>query len=345
MSNKEECINSKKMISSICISKDYELLGGCDMVQECLFNLHTSNAIYTHFGLTSTEEYRVSHRKLRKKYSEEDTEKKKKLIEELELDKLETKFTVFERELRDVKDTSFQKCIEYLPEEYKNQEKEAYKKLIEKKIVKDSSAISIRYTNGEFIQVSLEYLSKDYIEKFSNIINNNQEKYEKVSDAEIIKAPLLKFEKKHDVEIEYLKKIKTAYNNLNFDEIYDLLDANCFKKSISKKDKYNIIIGKKEIIENYQNLVNIASQNNLMYQGCIYGEITDENEPILAIHFKGSEKNDNSSRKRIFSLSIRINDDNLISEINIRDEEQYAGKYLDSESLEKIKIGAYSDFS
>ncbi len=40
-----------------------------------------------------------------------------------------------------------------------------------------------------------------------------------------------------------------------------------------------------------------------------------------------------------------MNDDNVIDEINIRDEKQYAGKYLDKDSLEKIKTGTYSDFN
>ena len=349
MSNKESSINYKKIITSISICKNYELLGGCDITDDCLFNLHTKNAIYTHFGLTNTDKYYVCHKKIRHKYSKEDTEKKKKLIEELELEKLESKFNNLERNFKDVNSTSFQELIEYLPEEYKNKEKEQYNELIEKEksIIKDSSSILIRYTNGEIVKVSTEYLSKDFIEKFCNIINNKHEKYEEVSVGDIIEAPLLRFEKKHEVEIEYLEKIMKAYYNLNFNEIYDLLDDNCFKMSISDKDKYNTLMGKKEIIENYENLTKIAKQNNLIYQGSIHGELTGESEPILAIHFIGREKDhfNNPARTRYFSLSIRVNDDNLIDEINIRDEDQYLGKYLDKDSLEKIKKGMYSDFN
>lgn len=163
---------------------------------------------------------------------------------------------------------------------------------------------------------------------------------------ELIKAPLLRYEKKHNVEIEYLEKIIKAYCNLNFKEIYDLLHDNCFKMSCSSKDKYNTIMGKKGIIENYENLIKIAKQNDLIYQGSLYGELTNENEPILAIHFVGREKNyNNPGRKRAFSLSIRINDDNLIDEINIRDEERYVGKYLDNKAIERVKTGTYSDFN
>lgn len=349
MSNKESSINYEKVICSISICKNYELLGGCDISDDCLFNLHTKNAIHTHFGLTSTDEYHVSHNRIRNKYSEEDTTQKKNLIKELNLDKLETKFNIFERRLEDVNDTSYQGLIECLPEEHKNKLKEGYKELVkkEKSDVKDSSAIIVRYTNGDFIKVSLEYLDEDFIQKFTNIINDRPEKYEKVSSDEIIKAPLLRYEKKHDIEIEYLEKIRMAYYNLNFKEIYDLLGDNCIKMSCSQKDKYNTIIGKKEIIENYENLVKIAKQNDLIYQGSIHGELTFENEPILAIHFVGREKSNynNLERKRFFSLSIRINDDNLIDEINIRDEDELPGKYLDDNAREKVKKGIYSDFN
>lgn len=348
MSNKESRINYKKVISSISISKNYELLGGCDISDDCLFNLHTKNAIYTHFGLTSTDEYHVSHNRIRNKYSEEDTKQKKDLIKELNLDKLENKFNIFERSLEDINDTSYQGLIECLPNEYKNKLKEGYKELVknEKSKVKDSSSIIVRYTNGDFIEVSLQYLDKDFIQKFTSIIKDRPEKYEKVSSDELIKAPLLRYEKKHDMEIEYLEKIRMAYYNLNFNEIYDLLYDNCFKMSCSKKDKYNTIMGKKNIIENYENLINIAKKNDLIYQGSIHGELTDENEPILAIHFVGREKHnyDNPKRKRAFSLSIRINDNNLIDEINIRDEDELPGKYLDTSALEKVKEGTYSDF-
>lgn len=348
MSNKESSINYKRIISSISICKNYELLGGCDISDDCLFNLHTKNAIYTHFGLTSTNEYHVSHNRIRNKYSEEDTIQKKNLIKELNLDKLENKFNIFERRLEDVNDTSYQGLIECLPEEHKNKLKEGYKELVkkEKSDVKDSSAIIVRYTNGEFIKVSLQYLDEDFIQKFNNIIKEKPEKYEKVSSDELIKAPLLRYEKKHDIEIEYLEKIRMAYYNLNFNEIYDLLYDNCFKMSCSQKDKYNTIMGKKDIIENYENLIKIAKQNDLIYQGSIHGELTHENEPILAIHFVGREKSnyDNPERKRAFSLSIRINDDKLIDEINIRDEDELPGKYLDKNALEKVKEGTYSDF-
>lgn len=349
MSNKESSINYEKAICSISICKNYELLGGCDISEDCLFNLHTKNAIYTHFGLTSTNEYHVSHNRIRNKYSEEDTTQKKNLIKELNLDKLETKFNIFERRLEDVNYTSYQGLIECFPEEHKNKLKEGYKELVkkEKSDVKDSSAIIVRYTNGEFIKVSLQYLDEDFIQKFNKIINDRPEKYEKVSSDELIKAPLLRYEKKHDIEIEYLEKIRMAYYNLNFKEIYDLLYDDCFKMSCSQKDKYNTIMGKKDIIENYENLVKIAKQNDLIYQGSIHGELTFENEPILAIHFVGREKSnyDNPKRKRFFSLSIRINDDNLIDEINIRDEDELPGKYLDENVLEKVKEGTYSDFN
>lgn len=349
MSNKESSINFEKAICSISICKNYELLGGCDISEDCLFNLHTKNAIYTHFGLTSTNEYHVSHNRIRNKYSEEDTTQKKNLIKELNLDKLETKFNIFERRLEDVNYTSYQGLIECFPEEHKNKLKEGYKELVkkEKSDVKDSSAIIVRYTSGEFIKVSLQYLDEDFIQKFNKIINDRPEKYEKVSSDELIKAPLLRYEKKHDIEIEYLEKIRMAYYNLNFKEIYDLLYDNCFKMSCSQKDKYNTIMGKKDIIENYENLVKIAKQNDLIYQGSIHGELTFENEPILAIHFVGREKSnyDNPKRKRFFSLSIRINDDNLIDEINIRDEDELPGKYLDENALEKVKEGTYSDFN
>lgn len=349
MSNKENSINYKKIISSISICKNYELLGGCDISNDCLFNLHTKNSIYTHFGLTSTDKYYVCHKKIRHKYSKEDTEKKRKLIEELELEKLESKFNNLERNYKDVNNTSFQELIEYLPEENKNKEKKQYSELIENKksIIKDSSYILIRYTNGEIVKVSTEYLSTEFIEKFCNIINNKHENYEEVSIGDIIETPLLRFEKKHDVEIEYLEKIRRAYYNLKFNEIYDLLCDNCFKLSISKKDKYNTLMGRKKIIENYENLAKIAKQNDLIYQGSMYGELTNENEPILAIHFVGREKNNynNPAKTREFSLSIRVNDDNLIDEINIKDENQYSGKYLDEYSLEKIKTGIYSDFN
>ena len=348
MNNKESSINYEKVICSISICKNYDLLGGCDISDDCLFNLHTKNAIYTHFGLTSTDEYHVSHKKIQNKYSEEDTTQKKNLIKELNLDKLETKFNIFERRLEEVNDTSYQMVIESLPEEQKNYLKEGYKELVkmEKSDVNDSSAIIVRYTNGEFIKVSLQYLDEDFIQKFSNIINDRPEKYEKVSSDELIKAPLLRYEKKHDIEIEYLEKIRMAYYKLNFKEIYDLLYDNCFKMSCSQKDKYNTIMGKKDIIENYENLVKIAKQNNLIYQGSIHGELTSENEPILTIHFVGREKNnyDNPERKRLFSLSVRINDDNLIDEINIRDGDELPGKYLDKNAIEKVKEGTYSDF-
>lgn len=350
MSNKESSINYEKVICSISICKNYELLGGGNISDDCLFNLHTKNAIYTHFGLTSTDEYHVSHNRIRNKYSEEDTKQKKSLIKELNLDKLENKFNIFERRPEDVNDTSYQRLIECLPEEHKNKLKEGYKELVknEKSDVKDSSAIIVKYTNGEFIKVSLQYLDEDFIQKFTNIITNKPEKYEKVSSDELIKAPLLRYEKKHDVEIEYLEKIRMAYYNLNFNEIYDLLYDNCFKMSCSQKDKYNTIMGKKDIIENYENLIKIAKQNNLIYQGSLHGKLTNENEPILAIHFVGREKRrnyNNPERKREFSLSIRINDDNLIDEINIRDEDELTGKYLDSNALEKVKEGTYSDFN
>ena len=349
MSNKESSINYKKVISSISMCKNYELLGGCDISDDCLFNLHTKNAIYTHFGLTSTDEYHVSHKRIKHKYSEEDTAQKKKLIKELNLDKLESKFNILERRLEDVNDTSYQEMIECLPEEYKNKHKESYNKLVEneKSNIKDSSSIIITYTNGEVIKVSLQYLDENFIQKFNNIIKNKQEEYEEVSSEELIKTPLLRFQKKHDVEIEYLEKIRMAYYNLNFDEIYDLLSDNCFKMSCSQKDKYNTIMGKKDIIENYENLIKIAKQNDLIYQGSLHGELTYENEPILAIRFVGREKNNNnnSERKRAFSLSIRINDENLIDEINIRDADEFAGKYLDSNAIEKVKKGAYSDFN
>ncbi len=349
MSNKESSINYKKVISSISICKNYELLGGCDISDDCLFNLHTKNAIYTHFGLTSTNEYHVSHRKIRHKYSEEDTIQKKNLIKELNLDKLKSKFNIFEKRLKDVNDTSYQEFIECLPEEHMSKQKEGYNKLVnqEKSNIKDSSSIIIRYTNGEYIRVSLQYLDEDFIQKFSNIINNKQEKYEEASLDEIVKAPLLRYEKKHDIEIEYLEKIRMAYYNLNFNEIYDLLYDNCFKMSCSQKDTYNTLKGKKEIIENYEHLIKLAKQNNLIYQGSLHGELTNENEPILAIHFVGREKSnyDNPERKRTFSLSIRINDDSLIDEINIRDEDEYIGKYLDNNAIEKVKKGIYSDFN
>lgn len=244
MSNKESSINYKRIIGSISICKNYELLGGCDISDDCLFNLHTKNAIYTHFSLTSTNEYHVRHNRIRNKYSEEDTIQKKNLIKELNLDKLENKFNIFERRLEDVNDTSYQGLIECLPEEHKNKLKESYKELIkkEKSEVKDSSAIIIRYTNREFIKVSLQYLDEEFIQKFNNIIKEKPEKYEKVSSDELVKALLLRYEKKHDIEVEYLEKIRMAYYNLNFNEIYDLLYDNCFKMSCPQKDKYNTII-------------------------------------------------------------------------------------------------------
>jgi len=149
------------------------------------------------------------------------------------------------------------------------------------------------------------------------------------------------------VEIEYLEKIRMAYYNLNFNKIYDLLCDDCLKMSCSQKDKYNTIIGKKGIIENYQKLIKTAKQNDLIYQGSLHGELTNKGEPILAMHFVGREKSNyyNPERKRAFSLSIRINNDNLISEINIRDEDEFAGKYLNENAIEKIKEGTYSDFN
>ncbi len=233
--------------------------------------------------------------------------------------------------------------------EHKSKQKEGYDKLVnqEKSNIKDSSSIIIRYTNGEYIRVSLQYLDEDFIQKFSNIINNKQEKYEEASSDEIVKAPLLRYEKKHDIEIDYLEKIRMAYYNLNFNEIYDLLYDNCLKMSCSQKDTYNSLKGKKEIIENYKRLIKVAKQNNLIYQGSLHGELTNENEPMLAIHFVGREKSnsDNPEKKRTFSLSIRINDDSLIGEINIRDEDEYSGKYLDNNAIEKVKKGIYSDFN
>ncbi len=125
MSNKESSINYKKVITSISICKNYELLGGCDILDDCLFNLHTKNAIYTHFGLTSTNVYHVSHKRISHKYSEEDTIQKKNLIKELNLDKLKSKFNIFERRLKDVNDTSYQEFIECLPENIRVNKKKA----------------------------------------------------------------------------------------------------------------------------------------------------------------------------------------------------------------------------
>lgn len=349
MSNKESSINYEKVICSISICKNYELAGGFDTSYDGLFNLHTKKAIYAHFLETNADEYDVSNTKILNKYSEEDTAQKKNLIKELNLDKLENKSNIAERRLEDVYDTSYQGIIECFSKEHKSKLKEDYKELVknQKSDLKDSSAIIVRYTNGEVIKVSIQYLDEDFIQKITNIIKDKTENYEKVSLDELIKSPLLRYEKKHDVEIEYLEKIKMAYYNLNFHEIYDLLHDNCFKMSCSQKDKYDTIIGKEKIIENYENLVKIAKQNDLIYQGSIYGELTDENEPILAIHFVGREKSnyDNTERKSSFSLSIRINDDNLIDEINIRDEDEFLGKYLDKESLKKVKEGTYSDFN
>jgi hypothetical protein len=349
MNNKESSINYKRVISSIHMCINYKLHGGCYVSNDCLFNLHTSNAIYVHFEFANTEEYPIDHKRICYKYSEEDTEEKNKLIKELNLYKLENKFNIFEKNFKEINDISYQKIIEYVLEEYMTKEKEFYNELVEKEktILEDSSAIIIRYTNGDTIKISFEYLSKDLIEKISQIINNKHEKYEDISTDEIIKTPLLRFEKKHELEIKYLEKIKMAYYNLNFNKVFDLVHDNCFKMSVSPKDTYNTLIGKKEIVENYKNLVKIAKNNNLIYQGCIYGELTEENEPILALHLEGREKNNcnNVDRKRVFSLSIRIDDDNLIHEINIRDEEAYAGKYLDDKAIEKVKLGTYSDFS
>ena len=58
MSNKESSIHYKRIIRTISVSKNYELLVGCDIVDNGLFKLHTKNAIYTHFASTSTEEYK-----------------------------------------------------------------------------------------------------------------------------------------------------------------------------------------------------------------------------------------------------------------------------------------------
>ena len=349
MSYKESSINYKKVISSICICKNYELFGGLDIIEKCLFNLHTKNAIYTYFGLTNTEEYHVCHNRIRRKYSEEDTQIKKKLLEELGINELKSNFHVFEKNLKDVNDTSFQRIVKCLPEEYKNKEKQNYKELIKNKKskIEDKSFILIKYTNGDFVRISLEYLNDEFIKKFSDIINNGQEKYKDALEDEIVRAPLLRFENKHDIEIEYLKKFLHAYYDLNFKNIYDLLYDNCFKISTSNKDKYNTIIGKNEIIENYENLIRIAKRNNLIYQGSIFGELTNENESILKINFTGRERNNynDQKRERKFLLSIRINDENLIYEINIADAEGCKGKHLSREDIDKIKKGEYSDFN
>ena len=148
--------------------------------------------------------------------------------------------------------------------------------------------------------------------------------------------PLLRFEQKHDIEIKYLNIIINAYQTLNFKKLYELLFHNCFKITTS-----NQIIGKEKIIDNYEELVKIAKQNNIIYQGSIYGELTYEREPILAIHFVGKS---NTNIKN-FSLSIRLNKNNLIHEINIKDDKKYASKFLDNNSLNKVKNGQYSNFN
>lgn len=153
--------------------------------------------------------------------------------------------------------------------------------------------------------------------------------------------PLLRFEQKHDIEITYLNIIINAYQTLNFKKLYELLFHNCLKIMTSCNNSYNEIIGKEKIIDNYEELVKIAKQNNIIYQGSIYGELTYEREPILAIHFVGQS---NTNIKN-FSLSIRLDKNNLIYEINIKDEKKYASKFLDNNSLNKVKNGQYSDFN
>ncbi len=152
--------------------------------------------------------------------------------------------------------------------------------------------------------------------------------------------PLLRFEQRHDIEVTYLNIIINAYQTLNFNKLYELLFHNCFKITTSGDNSYNEINGKDKIIDNYEELVKIARQNNIIYQGSIYGELTYEREPILAIHFVG--KSNNNIKK--FALSIKLDKNNFIHEINIRDEEKYPSKFLDNSSLEKVKSGQYSDF-